>query len=199
LQLFEEDQVSRWMMFPKGYYVYEIAVNGVVRYVGKGSNGRVFSHFREGRSEFAKKLRHAVRRGDEVKYRIVQQGLTNKEAFTLETKRMCSYQADTLWVIPRDMTSMLVARWSAEDAGRRQSLAMRKKWSNSDYRESVSAAQKARWQGRTRWNNKLTKKQVVAIHSLRGTVSQKEIANRFGVAQSTICDLLKRRTWDWVQ
>jgi hypothetical protein len=33
--------MGKWITFPIGFYVYEIAVDGIVRYVGKGVGGRV--------------------------------------------------------------------------------------------------------------------------------------------------------------
>ena len=61
-------------------YVYEIRVDGVVRYVGKGRNGRIYSHLIEAKRtasrsdvkirnlspHFRKKLVSAVRHGSKI-------------------------------------------------------------------------------------------------------------------------------------
>lgn len=45
---------------------------------------------------------------------------------------------------------------------------------------------------------KLTEAQVVEIRALRGTMSQRRIAEEFGVAQSQISCVLSGRTWGWL-
>lgn len=45
---------------------------------------------------------------------------------------------------------------------------------------------------------KLTEDDVRAIRSLRGQESQREIARRFGIDQSTVCYIQTRRDWNWL-
>src|SRR4051812_17859184 len=81
-------------------YVYEIRVDGVIRYIGKGCNDRIYSHLIEarrtaGRSEvkvrnlsphFRKMLVSAVRRGAIITETIIRSKLTDAEAYVLEWK-----------------------------------------------------------------------------------------------------------------
>jgi hypothetical protein len=45
---------------------------------------------------------------------------------------------------------------------------------------------------------KLTETKVREIRTLAGTMSQQKIADRFGVTQANISDVLARNTWAWV-
>ncbi len=67
------------MKKPKGYYVYSIRVDGVVRYIGKGKGLRMYSHMKEVRdrlnrdfklenigSLFQRKLTETVMQGAEM-------------------------------------------------------------------------------------------------------------------------------------
>jgi hypothetical protein len=53
-----------------------------------------------------------------------------------------------------------------------------------------------RWPlGETHYHAKLTDSDVLAIRSFRGQVIETELADRFGVARTTIADILHGRTW----
>ena len=41
---------------PKRFYVYAIRVDGVLRYIGKGSNGRMYAHMKEVRQRLTRKF-----------------------------------------------------------------------------------------------------------------------------------------------
>lgn len=45
---------------------------------------------------------------------------------------------------------------------------------------------------------KLSESDVRAIRALKGQVSQKEIASRFGVSTTTVCSILNGRLWSWL-
>jgi hypothetical protein len=187
-----------WVDFPVGFYVYEIAVDGVVRYIGKGKNGRVFDHLRETRVGYGVKINQAYAGGARLQYRIVQDGMTEDEALREERRQIAIVGYEQLWNTQPDPFRMSRVRWSHPSAGKRQAKAMRKRWDDSEYRERVVAAQKARWAGSERWNNKLTKEAVVEIRTLIGKISQAAIAQRFGVSRQTVCDIVHGRCWAWV-
>jgi hypothetical protein len=42
---------------PKRSYVYAIHVDGVLRYIGKGSNGRMYAHMTEVRQRLTRKFK----------------------------------------------------------------------------------------------------------------------------------------------
>ena len=95
-------------------YVYEIRVDGVVRYIGKGCNDRIYSHLIEakrtaGRSKvkvrnlsphFRKMLVSAVRRGLKITEKIIRSNLTDAEAYKMEWQMIWDYHkrhAGQLW------------------------------------------------------------------------------------------------------
>jgi hypothetical protein len=88
----------------KQFYVYAINVDGVVRYIGKGSNGRVHFHVIEARrinsrrargantdctaTNFYRKLAKAMRHGAIITEDIMVNGLTNREAYRIEKQKI---------------------------------------------------------------------------------------------------------------
>jgi hypothetical protein len=96
------------------YYVYEIRVDGVIRYLGKGRNGRIYSHFIDAKRtasrpdvkirnlfpHFRKMLVSAVRRGSKITEKIIASNLTNGEAYSMEWQMIWNYHkhhAGQLW------------------------------------------------------------------------------------------------------
>jgi LEM3-like protein len=81
-------------------YVYALLVDGVVRYVGKGRNGRMYSHLLEAKRSAARcapdtsglyprmhrKLVEAVRAGSQVAESVIVSSLTDKAAYRLESR-----------------------------------------------------------------------------------------------------------------
>lgn len=80
-------------------YVYAVLVDGVVRYVGRGRNGRMNTHLIEAKRSAARcapdtsglyprmhrKLVEAVRAGSQVTESVIVSGLTDKAAYRLES------------------------------------------------------------------------------------------------------------------
>jgi len=82
---------------PKRCYVYAIHVDGVLRYFGKGTNGRMYAHMKEVRERltrkfklenvgplFQRKLTEAVMKGAVVEEVVLADNLTHKQAYKLE-------------------------------------------------------------------------------------------------------------------
>ena len=79
-------------------YVYQIRVDGVLRYIGKGRNGRVYSHLIDAKRTatrpgvkirnvwpfFRQQLVRAVRRGAKIQEKIVAANLTDSQAYQIE-------------------------------------------------------------------------------------------------------------------
>jgi len=79
-------------------YVYEIQVDGVVRYIGKGRNGRVYSHLIDAKRTalrpgikvknlspfFRRKLVEAVKSRSTIEEKIIASNLTDQEAYGVE-------------------------------------------------------------------------------------------------------------------
>ena len=99
---------------PRQCYVYEIRVDGVVRYVGKGCNDRIYSHLIEAKRtasrpgvkirnlspHFRKMLVSAVRRGLTITEKIIRSNLTDAEAYKMEWQMIWDYHkqhAGQLW------------------------------------------------------------------------------------------------------
>jgi hypothetical protein len=100
----------------KQFYVYAIYVDGVVRYIGKGSNGRMHFHPIEARrinsrrargantdctaTKFYRKLAEAMRHGATITEEIMLDGLTNQEAYRIEKQKieeLHKQKRDQLW------------------------------------------------------------------------------------------------------
>ena len=95
-------------------YVYAILVDGIVRYIGKGRNGRLYAHLIEAKRTAARSgaktaslhprwrrnLVQAVRAGSEITESVIGCGLTDEEAYRLESKIIADFhrfQTDQLW------------------------------------------------------------------------------------------------------
>ena len=95
-------------------YVYEIRIDGVVRYIGKGRNGRIYSHLIDAKRtasrpdvkirnlspHFRKMLVSAVRRGLIIAENMVASNLTDGEAYKIEQEMIGNYHkqyAGQLW------------------------------------------------------------------------------------------------------
>ena len=95
-------------------YVYTILVDGIVRYIGKGRNGRLYAHLIEAKRTAARSgaktaslhprwrrnLVQAIRAGSEITESVIGYGLTDEEAYRLESKIIADFhrfQTDQLW------------------------------------------------------------------------------------------------------
>ncbi len=92
---------------PKGCYVYGIHVDGVLRYIGKGTNGRMYAHMKEVRQRltrkfklknvspiFQRKLTEAVIKGATVEEIVIADNLTSKQAYQREHRLMAEMVHD---------------------------------------------------------------------------------------------------------
>lgn len=52
--------------------------------------------------------------------------------------------------------------------------------------------------GREQWQAKLNEKTVMEIYNLRGSLSQKRIAVRYGIDQTTVSNVQTGKTWYWL-
>jgi hypothetical protein len=52
--------------------------------------------------------------------------------------------------------------------------------------------------GSGQWNSRLTEDQVLEIRALSGKLSQKEIAKQFDIDPTTVSDIIRRKSWDWL-
>jgi hypothetical protein len=86
---------------PKRSYVYAIHVDGVLRYIGKGSNDRMYAHMKEVKQRltrkfklknispsFQQKLTEAVMQGAVVEEIVLVDNLTSKQAYKLEYRHL---------------------------------------------------------------------------------------------------------------
>jgi hypothetical protein len=97
-----------------GSYIYAIIVDGVVRYIGKGRNGRMYTHLIEARRTSARcpadtthlyprmhrKLVETVRAGSQIIETVITSGLTDQAAYQLESRiigEFHKFRAGQLW------------------------------------------------------------------------------------------------------
>jgi hypothetical protein len=97
-----------------GSYIYAIIVDGVVRYIGKGRNGRMYTHLIEAKRTSARcptktdhlyprvhrKLVEAVRAGSQIIETVIKSGLTDRAAYRLESRMIGEFHkfcAGRLW------------------------------------------------------------------------------------------------------
>ena len=86
---------------PKSCYVYQIHVDGVLRYIGKGTDDRMYAHMKEVRQRltrkfklrnvypiFQRKLTEAVMHGAKVEEITIADNLTPKQAYELEYRHL---------------------------------------------------------------------------------------------------------------
>jgi hypothetical protein len=86
---------------PKRSYIYAIHVDGVLRYIGKGTDGRMYDHMKEVRQRltrkfklknvsplFQRKLTEAVMKGAVIEEIVLADNLTSKQAYKLEHRHL---------------------------------------------------------------------------------------------------------------
>jgi len=92
-------------------YVYAILVDGVIRYIGKGTNDRIRKHFTEARSiirrrgngeiiktsKFYNSLASAIVKGNVITSRILHSSITDNKAFELEKLEIAAVTKGQLW------------------------------------------------------------------------------------------------------
>jgi hypothetical protein len=89
------------LRLPKRSYIYAIHVDGVLRYIGKGTNGRMYAHMKEVRQRltrtfklkniwpfFQRKLTEAVMKGAVIEEIVLADNLTSKQAYKLEHRHL---------------------------------------------------------------------------------------------------------------
>jgi hypothetical protein len=97
-----------------GSYIYAIVVDGVVRYIGKGRNGRMYTHLIEAKRTSARcpaktahlyprlhrKLVEKVRAKSQIIETVIRSGLTDQAAYRLESRMIGEFhkfRAGQLW------------------------------------------------------------------------------------------------------
>jgi hypothetical protein len=97
-----------------GSYIYAIVVDGVVRYIGKGRNGRMYAHLVEAKRTSARcpaktahlyprvhrKLVEKVRAKSQIIETVIRSGLTDQAAYRLESRMIGEFhkfRAGQLW------------------------------------------------------------------------------------------------------
>src|ERR1700691_720920 len=95
-------------------YLYAILVDGMVRYIGKGRNERMYTHLIEAMRSATRcraramqrgprmhrRLVEAVRSGADIKEEIIVGGLTDRLAYRLESRLIAEFhkfRTDQLW------------------------------------------------------------------------------------------------------
>jgi hypothetical protein len=139
----------------KRFYVYAIYVDGVVRYIGKGSNGRVHFHAIEARringrralgantdrttTNFYRKLAEAMRHGATITEEIMVEGLTDREAYRIEKQKIEELHKQNRGQLWNTIDERLVATtWQEYKRKRRGDIARLTRLFDKRYRERVA-------------------------------------------------------------
>lgn len=100
-------------MTDANYYVYEIQVDGIARYIGKGKGRRVRVHLQIARSvltrraageavrttRFYNRLARALKSGSKIEARFIAEGLSEIDAFARECLEISKSPSGQLWNI----------------------------------------------------------------------------------------------------
>lgn len=148
------------------YYVYEVLVDGVVRYVGKGTKSRRHHHRKiarqaarrifdglhlKGLRSFHKRLALALLAGSEITSRIVIDGLTSGAAYLMEIDMIAEqHKAGNLWNVTGggdgfsvEMLADPTGYWASLEAA----------WKDPERRRLAKENAIARWQDATAREN----------------------------------------------
>lgn len=144
-------------MVDNNAYVYAILVDGVVRYIGKGRNGRLRDHLWYARrlndfratgakvraTHFYNRLAKALRDRCSIEERVLISGLSDAEAFKLERKEIAECKhSDELW----NMTAGGDGFTSEDFKALWQKPEFRQKMLARDYTKFLKASKEARAQ-----------------------------------------------------
>ena len=146
---------------PSGSYVYEVIVDGVVRYIGKGTGRRFKVHATFAKtlnakrasgstirtSVFYDKLSNALKSGANITYRIVAEGLSHEGAFSRECQEIEAisdpYQ---LWNEVPGGEGFSLDRVKDPESFRRKLIdGIKRSWENPERTKLASEAAKKRW------------------------------------------------------
>lgn len=126
---------------PRGYYVYTIKVNGIVRYVGAGSGWRAWDHKR--RSSNVAKIRAAVEHAAQIDVLIIARGFkTQRAAFAREEQIILSFPKKQLWNRERSRGDFISAVWSDPVKREAMNIARNAVMQTPEYRENLSRGKK---------------------------------------------------------
>ena len=95
------EDLEEQLPLPKRSYVYAIHVDGVLRYIGKGTDDRMYAHMKEVSQRltrkfklknvspfFQRKLTEAVMKGAVIEQIVLADNLTSKQAYKLEYRHL---------------------------------------------------------------------------------------------------------------
>lgn len=145
---------------PRGAYVYQISIDGFPRYIGKGRNGRAQAHISEAHrinrlraagekiktTRFYNGLAAALKRGADVAWSVISDGLTDAEAYELE-RVLIDRSRDGLWNVLRGGVggdpNFFREFWRNPENVEKARKLGRSIWSRPGFRERLAQALKA--------------------------------------------------------
>lgn len=159
---------------PSPFYVYEIVVDGVPRYIGKGCGERFKEHLRTARrissarrsgqkfrtSRFYNRLVRALDSGSEIEARLIAEGLEEPAALALEIQEIGKRPKGEIWNTFAGGQGF-TSEW------------LRERWRDPDYRAAQSTRSKQQWQNPEFRENQLVRRNS-EDHRLRASASLRE-------------------------
>lgn len=141
----------------KRFYVYAIRVNRVVRYIGKGTNGRVHEHMMwvrlieagtKPRATFHKRLHAVWKQGAKITHSILLKQLSERDALKHERRIIAEYRADhprQLWNVQPGGEGGLAEIWADPEWKAKQSALIKAALTTPEVRARRKKQAQRRW------------------------------------------------------
>lgn len=176
--------MAKSIITPK-FYVYQILVDGIVRYIGKGSGGRIHHHVKfakrliknrkTGKKIWARKfynqLAKAIKNGSEILEEFVIKNVSEKKAFAREIVEIVKYPEGQLWNTlnggPGNSSEYTTELWKDPIFRAKQAVTMEARIDEA--REDVARARTIRWEDpkQRKLQSEIGKVNYVAIVTFR--------------------------------
>jgi hypothetical protein len=164
---------------PVGCYVYEIIVDGVVRYIGKGRGNRMHKHAVAARRlirlresgekvrarKFLNKLAKSMRSGSSIDIRVVCDNMSDESAFAMEMEKISALGRSQLWNSTEggegNTSEYAKQLWADPEFRERHKISHRRATSSPEFSKKSSEL------GRIRWSDPSARKRMSDVQKAR--------------------------------
>jgi hypothetical protein len=140
-------------------YVYTIIVDGVIRYIGKGSGNRVNAHLRVVRSiawrraagetvkasHFYNRLTKAWLAGSDIQASIISELMSDEQAYAREIAEIAAAPKGQLWNIWAGGEGSSKGYLKSDEQRKLIAESNRKTWTDPDLKQKQSEAKRIHW------------------------------------------------------